>query len=172
MKRALSLIEVLVTITILIILASLLFPAFQGARDKAKGTVCTSNLRQLHTALTLYRDDCGEYPPNSVVWPGFTAYFPTVLRCPLSSQIHPDLDYTLLSGPVDGRSGAQLEAWEACRRARGPMLPIALDRNHWTPTRPSEGRLLVARENGSIHDLPSSRIPAEPCPEPFDLLNL
>lgn len=49
-----SLIELLVVIGIISILMSLLLPALKGARDVAKQLVCSSNLRQLSTAMNAY----------------------------------------------------------------------------------------------------------------------
>jgi len=63
------LIELLVVIAIMSILASILFPVFARAREKARETRCSSNLRQMGLALHMYADDydgvlplANEYP--------------------------------------------------------------------------------------------------------------
>lgn len=52
-----TLIELLVVIAIIAILAAILFPVFAQARAKARQASCTSNIRQVGLAITMYRDD-------------------------------------------------------------------------------------------------------------------
>jgi prepilin-type N-terminal cleavage/methylation domain-containing protein/prepilin-type processing-associated H-X9-DG protein len=54
-----TLTELLVTISILGILAALLLPAVTGAKGKALHAVCTSNFRQLTLGWKMYADDNG-----------------------------------------------------------------------------------------------------------------
>ena len=62
-KRGFMLIELLVVVGILALLAAILFPVLVAARGRARTTACTSNLRQLHLALSLYVADDGGYLP-------------------------------------------------------------------------------------------------------------
>ena len=63
-KQAFALVELLVVIAIIGILATLAVVSLQNARSRARDAKRIADVRQMQTALELYYNDVGEYPPN------------------------------------------------------------------------------------------------------------
>jgi prepilin-type N-terminal cleavage/methylation domain-containing protein len=68
-KRAFTLIELLVVVAVIGVLAAILFPVFAAAREKARQSVCVSNLRQIGQAYLMYVQDHDEQFPLMVQAP-------------------------------------------------------------------------------------------------------
>jgi prepilin-type N-terminal cleavage/methylation domain-containing protein/prepilin-type processing-associated H-X9-DG protein len=65
-RTGFTLIELLVVIAIIAILAAILFPVFSRAREKARQSSCTSNLKQLTSGIMMYAQDYdGSYPMSA-----------------------------------------------------------------------------------------------------------
>lgn len=68
-RRGFTLIELLVVIAIIAILASILFPVFSRAREKARESACISNHKQIGVALMMYTSDYDELLPLAYEYP-------------------------------------------------------------------------------------------------------
>ncbi len=95
-KQGFTLIELLVVIAIIAILAAILFPVFAKAREKARQSSCSSNMKQIGNALMMYVQDYDEKLPmgtavdllnHTDVWTGIQAYVKNwpIFACPSDS---------------------------------------------------------------------------------------
>ena len=72
-KRAFTLMELLVVISIIALLASILFPVFARARENARRSSCSSNLKQIGLGILQYSQDYDEKLPVHPVSTGTVA---------------------------------------------------------------------------------------------------
>jgi prepilin-type N-terminal cleavage/methylation domain-containing protein/prepilin-type processing-associated H-X9-DG protein len=72
-NKGFTLIELLVVIAIIAILAAILFPVFARARERAKLTTCSSNLKQVGMALSMYAQDYDGFITKVLVGKGWSS---------------------------------------------------------------------------------------------------
>lgn len=98
-REAFTLVELLVVIGIVALLISILLPSLNKARESAKQVACSSNMRQIGIAMSLYcADNKNWFPPNTLVperpgnywWPSRVYSYLNrnieVFRCPAASE--------------------------------------------------------------------------------------
>jgi len=94
-QRGFTLIELLVVISIVGLLASIVFASLGVARSKARDVARRQTLRELTTALEFYANDHGGYPATNWInsgsganwFPALLPYMPTLPRDPEENKI-------------------------------------------------------------------------------------
>lgn len=75
-KSGFTLIELLVVIAIIAILAAMLLPALNSAREKGRAAHCTGNLKQLAQAWNFYTDDSEGWCPGGFYGGTLNKFYP------------------------------------------------------------------------------------------------
>ncbi len=138
MKRAFTLIELLIVVAIIGLLASIAVPNFVNAWNRAKVARAKADLRTLATALDMYRLEHGNYPyvqdKGGIEWQmpaGFPANHdrgPAGLTSPIPYLSNAIPDPFLLEQGKEGNGGNYLLYYERCGfgfNASGELIPIA-----------------------------------------------
>ncbi len=86
-RAGFTLVEILVVIAIIGVLVSLLMPAVQHAREAARRSQCSNNLKQIGLAIHMYHDTYRKFP-MATHWRGkyysaFTAVLPFLEQSPI-----------------------------------------------------------------------------------------
>jgi prepilin-type N-terminal cleavage/methylation domain-containing protein/prepilin-type processing-associated H-X9-DG protein len=94
--RGFTLVELLVVIAIIGILVALLLPAIQAAREAARRSQCTNNLKQFGIGLLNYHNSINAFPKGWVVKGGAEGYYANA-----NTKTLPYLEETSLHGIYD-----------------------------------------------------------------------
>ncbi len=140
-KKGFTLIELLVVIAIIAILAAILFPVFAKAREKARQTTCTSNMKQLGLAFVQYVQDYDEVLPErsnpsaNKGWGWAHTVYPYVkatgvFSCPDDLTVAPspnvDVSYLLNRNAVDLPTNGVFGIAGATAKMASPAVTVCL----------------------------------------------
>jgi len=129
-KPALTFLEIIIVLAVLVLLIAILFPVLPGHTHEARQTQCSSNERQIVLGIQMYQQDhVQKFPDKTTIWQDLH-YPPKTLICPT---------YGLKKGNGYGYnasiSGKMLEDHGM---PDAPNLPVITDSN--TPTHLLETR--------------------------------
>lgn len=138
--------ELLVVVAILGLLAVLLVPALQRARESGRRLACLNNLRQLGIGAALHADGHGRFPAGSLRSPDGTSWGLTV---PLLPYLEEQAAFATV---VLGRAGAcsQIRSLQAAGKPDPASRPIAI------LNCPSDPRAGASLRSGPSGPLPTS----------------
>jgi len=128
-REAFTLVELLVVIAIIGVLVALLLPAVQAAREAARRSQCSNNLKQIGLALENYEGTFSQYPPGRMGCDGYGAHqcvgyttgagtlgisgFVAMLPFIEQGNLHEKIDYTNVpwnaNGSTTWATGGNLE---------------------------------------------------------------
>lgn len=141
-RSAFTLVELLVVVAVIAILAAILFPVFAQARETARQTACLSNLRQLGTALALYRSDYDERAPGPA----------NGSHCPGDYSFPPGVWPFWMRGFPSTREAQWVPCAWVLENSQDPGSPVSAE---WRATGPGKGVLFPYVRSPDIYVCPS-----------------
>lgn len=151
-RRAITVLELLITMFVVGVLLSVLLPAVQSARETARRVHCQNNLRQLGIALHLHHDTFRSLPAG---WceltgkPVATGWIPDLLpfleQAELRSQVQSDWPETFSEGSSAGSGFSMVASSTTSRLMKTPSVLLC-------PSDVADGTFRLYMEEDSTTD--------------------
>jgi prepilin-type N-terminal cleavage/methylation domain-containing protein len=125
--KGFTLVEMMVVLVVAAIVVAIAYPVFSTAKLSAKETVSVSNMRQLHTAIELYRQDYQGSIYGTVEAMGLP---PELLNLPKSVQLRPPLappNFGYYYNPVETKFDHRHPTWAQYTEREGEKAVLLMD---------------------------------------------
>lgn len=118
-RGAFTLIELLVVIAIIAVLAALIFPAAAAIKRRATITKVQTELKQVSTAIDLYKEKFGFYPPDNPNQPAINQLYYELLGTVLTNGDYQALDGSMRTNPTAVQTTFGASGFVNCTKGAG-----------------------------------------------------
>jgi prepilin-type N-terminal cleavage/methylation domain-containing protein/prepilin-type processing-associated H-X9-DG protein len=155
LRRAFTLVELLIVLAIVGLLLAMLLPATQYAREAARRTTCQNQLRQMGVALQLHHDTHLSFPSGWTGWEGRRHEISNGPGFGWAAMILPEMEQPALAEKIDYSQSILSPANELARATylSGFRCPSDSGPKYWELRKPSQellGRFPTANYVGNF----------------------